>query len=222
VRQGFDQGPLRYPIGLSNLLHCDERSIAYEYEGVVSEVEKDLEAITGGGAENNTPLPQYEDVVSEVKKDLEAITVGGKVVVMHQSAEHVVMEWESDPMSDMIADSIVAVVLQLEENPGTGLVKVKPEPGTEGKAGEGGAEVNPRVVDVRAINALLRAIFGDVSLEEGEGVGEGKLTVTLDGKVAVVDAKSRQVDCEDEGLGEQVRVALRRIETAMLPIDCGC
>jgi len=57
----------------------------------------------------------------------EGLSVNGGALTIRKRAagpagvEHALVEWSSDPLTDMIADAVLSVVLQLEEEP-VGLV----------------------------------------------------------------------------------------------------
>ncbi|RVX04690.1 Cleavage and polyadenylation specificity factor subunit 3-I [Vitis vinifera] len=65
----------------------------------------------------------------------------------------------------------------------------------------------------KVIHALLVSLFGDVKLGEN-----GNLVISVDGNVAHLDKQSGNVESENEGLKERVRVAFQRIQNAVKPI----
>jgi hypothetical protein len=42
------------------------------------------------------------------------------IKIIHTGSDNITLEWISDPVSDMIADSVVALVSQLEVSPSKG------------------------------------------------------------------------------------------------------
>ncbi|XP_078442085.1 cleavage and polyadenylation specificity factor 73-I [Wolffia australiana] len=131
------------------------------------------------------------------------IVVHGRVTVTKESDEHVSVQWASDPISDMVSDSVVAVVLNISrEVPRVTAVEETLE--TE--------EQKERMAQ-KVVYALLVSLFGDVKVGDG-----GKLVVTVDGSVASVDRSSGDVECENESLRERVKTAVRRIQRAVRPI----
>ena len=132
-----------------------------------------------------------------------AIVVHGTVTVTKESEEHVSLQWASDPISDMVSDSVVAVVLNISRE-GPRVTAVEETTETE--------EQKERMAQ-KVIYALLVSLFGDVKVGDG-----GKLVVTVDGDMASVDRSSGDVECENEGLKERVKTAVRRIQSAVQPI----
>uniref|UniRef100_A0A6V7QX46 Pre-mRNA 3'-end-processing endonuclease polyadenylation factor C-term domain-containing protein n=1 Tax=Ananas comosus var. bracteatus TaxID=296719 RepID=A0A6V7QX46_ANACO len=113
------------------------------------------------------------------------------------------MQWSSDPISDMVSDSVVAMILNINrEGP-----KVTPvEEATR-------TQEETEKMAHKVIYALMVSLFGDVKVAE-----EGKLVITVDGDVAQLNGKNGEVECENEGLKERVRMAFRRIQGAVRPI----
>ncbi|XP_058084451.1 cleavage and polyadenylation specificity factor subunit 3-I-like [Magnolia sinica] len=144
----------------------------------------------------------YESVESPIdESEVPTLHVHERVTVKQESEKHVSLQWTSDPISDMVSDSIVALVLNINrEVPKVTVTETK----TEEKMGKTAEKV---------IFALLVSLFGDVKMGE-----EGKLVVTVDGNVARVDGKNGDVECENENLKERVRTAFRRIQSAVKPI----
>lgn len=146
----------------------------------------------------------YESVESpEEETDVPTIIIHKKVIIKQESEKYVTLQWSSDPVSDMVSDSVVAMVLNISRE---GL-KVMP---TE--------EINKSVEDMekmekKIVYSLFMSIFGDVKIGE-----ENKFVITVDGDVAHVDAKNGEVECENEGLKERIKTALNRIHGAIRPI----
>ncbi|KAG2288462.1 hypothetical protein Bca52824_048066 [Brassica carinata] len=123
---------------------------------------------------------------------LPALTVHERVTVKHESGKHISLQWSSDPISDMVSDPIVALVLNISRE----VPKI----------------VNGNKVE-KVIYALFVSLFGDVKLGEN-----GKLVISVDDNVAHLDKESGDVESEHDGLNERVRVAFHRIQSAVKPI----
>ncbi|KAF1002960.1 cleavage and polyadenylation specificity factor subunit 3-I [Apium graveolens] len=147
----------------------------------------------------------YESVESSTDDEsgVPTLRVHDKVTVKQESEKHVSLHWSADPISDMVSDSVVALVLNASrEMP---KVVVESEPVKDEVEDEKKAE--------KIINAILVSLFGDVKLGEN-----GKLVITVDGNVAHLDKQSGDVESENAGLKERVRMAFQRIQTAVKPI----
>eukprot|EP00262_Sarcandra_glabra_P021002 TRINITY_DN858_c0_g3_i1.p1 TRINITY_DN858_c0_g3~~TRINITY_DN858_c0_g3_i1.p1 ORF type:complete len:700 (+),score=105.45 TRINITY_DN858_c0_g3_i1:536-2635(+) len=144
----------------------------------------------------------YESVESLAdSSDVPTLHVHERVTVKQESEKHVSIQWASDPIGDMVSDSVVAVIMNINR-------EVPKVTVTETKTQEEMAKTAQKV-----IYTLLVSLFGDVKLGE-----EGKLVVTVDGNVAHVDGKNGNVECDNESLKERVRTAFRRIQSAVKPI----
>ncbi|CAI0375341.1 unnamed protein product [Linum tenue] len=152
------------------------------------------------------PLEQiYESVESGTDEEsgVPTLLVHKLVTVKQDSEKHISMHWAADPVSDMVSDSVVALVLNISRE----LPKVV----IESEASKTEEENEKRAEKV--IYALLVSMFGDVKRDEN-----GKLVISVDGNVAKLDKQNGDVESEHEGLKEKVRTAFRRIQTAVNPI----
>ena len=139
------------------------------------------------------------------------------------SPGQLVFEWVSNPVNDMIADSALAVVLQLEANPliYEGKVKqeaaghleikqVKLEPGDST-----GFKLENEQQRLTHIKDLLTAQYGEriVSDEDTKQV-----TVSVDDEYAVIDLLTLTGECNNAALKERVAAILNRVKLAVYPI----
>ncbi|XP_061990146.1 cleavage and polyadenylation specificity factor subunit 3-I-like isoform X1 [Rosa rugosa] len=147
----------------------------------------------------------YESVESSVDEEsgVPMLRVHDRVTVRQDTDKHVSLHWMSDPISDMVSDSIVALILNINRE--VPKVVIESEDITT-------EEENGRKTD-KVIRALLVSLFGDV--KPGEN---GKLVISVDGNVAQLDKQSGDVESENEGLKERVKTAFRRIQSAVKPI----
>ena len=147
----------------------------------------------------------YDSVESSTDEEsgVPTLRVHDRLTIKHDSEKHISLQWNSDPISDMVSDSVVALVLNINRE----VPKVVVE--SEDTKTE---EDNEKKVE-KVIYALLVSLFGDVKLGEN-----GKLVINVDGNVAHLDKQSGEVESENEGLKERVRTAFRRIQSAVKPI----
>ncbi|KAJ0970945.1 hypothetical protein J5N97_018904 [Dioscorea zingiberensis] len=146
----------------------------------------------------------YESVEPPPEEpDVPAVIVHERVTIRQESENYVSLQWSSDPVSDMVSDSVVAMILNISrEGP-------KVMPVAEANITE---EENEKTVH-KVVYSLLVSLFGDVKAGEA-----GRLIVTVDGDVAKVDWKNGEVECENESLKDRVKTACRRILSAARPI----
>ncbi|XP_042424103.1 cleavage and polyadenylation specificity factor subunit 3-I-like [Zingiber officinale] len=146
----------------------------------------------------------YESVEAPPEEpDVPTLIVHERVSIRQESENYLTMQWSSDPISDMVSDSVVAMILNISrEGPKvTAVAEVeKTQEETEKMAH-------------KVIYSLLVSLFGDVKVGE-----EGKLIVTVDGNVARLDGKNGEVECDDDSLKERVKIAFQRIQSAVRPI----
>ncbi|XP_062029745.1 cleavage and polyadenylation specificity factor subunit 3-I-like [Rosa rugosa] len=148
----------------------------------------------------------YESVESSVDEEsgVPTLQVHDRVTVRQDTDKHVSLHWMSDPISDMVSDSIVALILNINREVPKVVIEsedIKTE------------EENGRKTE-KVIHALLVSLFGDV--KPGEN---GKLVISVDGNVAQLDKQSGDVESENEGLKDRVKTAFRRIQSAVKPIS---
>ncbi|ESQ29353.1 hypothetical protein EUTSA_v10024010mg [Eutrema salsugineum] len=148
----------------------------------------------------------FESVESSIDEEtgLPALKVHERVTVKQESEKHISLQWSSDPISDMVSDSIVALVLNISRE--VPKIVVEEEDAVKSEK-ENGKKVE------KVIYALLVSLFGDVKLGE-----DGKLVISVDGNVAQLDKESGDVESEHGGLKERVRLAFQRIQSAVKPI----
>ncbi|TVU12817.1 hypothetical protein EJB05_46478, partial [Eragrostis curvula] len=146
----------------------------------------------------------YESVESAPEEcDVPALVVHERVTVRLDSESYVTLQWSSDPISDMVSDSVVAVILNISRE-GPKVVPVEEAAKTK--------EETERVAQ-KVVYALMASLFGDVKVGE-----EGKFIISVDGVVAHLDGHSGDVECENATLRERIKTAFRRIQGAVRPI----
>ncbi|KAF9663634.1 hypothetical protein SADUNF_Sadunf17G0071800 [Salix dunnii] len=108
--------------------------------------------------------------------------------VKQESDRHISLHWTADPISDMVSDSVVALVLNISREVPKVIVEAEDLKSEE----ENGKKAEKKIY------ALLASLFGDVKLGEN-----GKLVISVDGNVAELDKQSGDVESENEGLKER-------------------
>ncbi|KAG6396379.1 hypothetical protein SASPL_142527 [Salvia splendens] len=147
----------------------------------------------------------YESVEASTDEEsgVPTLKVHDKVTVKQETENHVSLHWTADPISDMVSDSVVALVLNASRE----LPKLMVESEQETNEDEQSKKAD------KIIHALLVSLFGDVKYEN-----EGKLLINVDGTTALLEKQSGEVECENEGLKERVKTAYRRVISAIKPI----
>ncbi|GAA0155198.1 RNA processing factor [Lithospermum erythrorhizon] len=147
----------------------------------------------------------YESVEPSTDEEsgVPILRVHDRVTVKQESEKHLSLHWSADPISDMVSDSIVALVLNASRELPKVVVELEPSLNEDESVKK----------TEKIMRALLVSLFGDVKYAE-----DGKLVINVDGNVAQLDKQTGEVESENEGLKERVRTAFRRIKSALKPI----
>ncbi|QDZ21096.1 subunit 3-I of mRNA cleavage and polyadenylation specificity factor [Chloropicon primus] len=166
----------------------------------------------------------FSKVKLEQRKGKEVICIEPGVELHSQEDSMAVLQWKSDPITDTIADSIVAVLMQLQMKPGvkkaSNGVPYRVMKSLARDQGEVDTKTGEKLFNPEAtlIDEVLESIFGKVEVDSSQ-----KAWIVNVGDVrATIDMQTHRVDCKDERVESQIRVAIKRIVQALYPIDCGC
>lgn len=117
--------------------------------------------------------------------------------------QFVVLEWTASPVNDMYADAVIGTILKAEQS-------------------EIDSKCIPSIVKVdkmhftECLMEMLAEMFGEDSVSKivrGE-----KLTVTVEGKSAVINIRNLEVKCEeDETLQQMVSTAVLKLHNCLIP-----
>ncbi|KAK9858462.1 hypothetical protein WJX84_012388, partial [Apatococcus fuscideae] len=138
----------------------------------------------------------------------EAVTVTYKPGQGEQMA-HVVLEWESMAAADLVADAIIAVLLQAGEEP----IELSAAEKARQQAVESGDTEAAADAEMQIVVALLRSQFGSADIDHQAGI----IFLRVDERMVVINMKTREVECPDSSLKDRVELALDRLMTAMRP-----
>jgi len=113
------------------------------------------------------------------------------------------IEWTANPVTDMYADAVIAVLLKAEQDP----IPVKSIP-------------PPMKIDrahfQECLLEMLKEMFGEGSLNKL--VQNNRVTLTVDGKEAVINIDTLDVRCQDDSLQQSIQSSVRRLHQAIFPI----
>uniref|UniRef100_A0AAY4BZK3 Cleavage and polyadenylation specific factor 3 n=1 Tax=Denticeps clupeoides TaxID=299321 RepID=A0AAY4BZK3_9TELE len=120
----------------------------------------------------------------------------------------VMLEWIANPLNDMYADAVTTVILEVQSNPKAQKVMAIKEESED-------LETFPKRVEI-----MFQDMFGEECVELKDS---NRLSVTVDGKTASINLKTRVVDyeegnTEDESIKEMVELAVQRLYDAMNPV----
>ena len=139
---------------------------------------------------------------------------GGQLTILKRAAdkkwgaEHALLQWDADPINDMIADAVLSVILQLEE---------EPEHLTRAEAAHRDAMKNKDKAGVQAARLRIVAAMLGVQFGEPRAIDEENQVVELRVENADVAVRygNRDVDCADAAVKSRVETALERIDMAI-------
>lgn len=143
-----------------------------------------------------------------------SLRVGDCVSVTHSSSkpDRIMLEWRGGPEADMIADAVIALILQSADEP-PGICELEEK---MFKAIKSGDTKSATMAQIKLLSQLLNAQFGSTKLDEKQGI----ILVQVDGKHVVLrtDLDSGHVidiQCADSALRSRVERAVDRMKIAM-------
>lgn len=193
-----------------------EKQEEEEEEGEKEDEEKKQkdEADAGGGAEDaKDGVTAGRGGGTGAAAEPEGLSVnGGALTIVKRPAgkvgvEHALIEWSSDPLTDMIADAVLSVILQLEEEP-EGLAEAEDAHKAAIAARDEAAAAAARL---RIVAAMLGVQFGEPDVDDAAQT----LRLRVDNVDAEVRYATRDVECADSAVKARVETALERIDMAI-------
>jgi cleavage and polyadenylation specificity factor subunit 3 len=146
----------------------------------------------------------------------ECVEVGEIVRVTYRPANnrlgydtHVVLEWAGGSKGDVVADAVLAVLLQTAGEP-EGAAELEQQRAAALADGDVAAALQ---AELQLAGMLLGAQFGSVDVNETTG----QISWAVDGESVVVDVVGGKVSCGNEALRVRVDKVRQRIHEAMKP-----
>ncbi|GAB1611085.1 Hypothetical predicted protein [Argonauta hians] len=133
-------------------------------------------------------------------------------ITLHVEPGRVVVEWNSNPVTDMYADAVVTVILRAESDPMPHRDVPPPLQATSHHYKE-------------CLQKMLVDMFGAESIKESSSSSsspaqEGTvLSVTVDSKAANIHLDTQKVECDDRLLQQTLETAVTKLYQAITPID---
>jgi cleavage and polyadenylation specificity factor subunit 3 len=186
-------------------------------QGSPAQTQKEGPAAAAGAALDSSGQQQGQQAAAAAEEP-QAVSVGGVVTVTHRPGDsargygpHVVLEWAGGSKGDVVADAVLAVLLQAAGEP-SGAASAEAARAAALSRGDARAAL---AAEARLAAALLGAQFGPAAVDDATG----RITLTLDddGTVAHVDVVSGKVDCTEPVTRARLERALRRIGDALRP-----
>jgi cleavage and polyadenylation specificity factor subunit 3 len=198
---------------------------------LMPEEEEDEENAEDGNAETTEPAKKKPRATKKAKKEIaeveassgenkfdvtkaEGLSINAGMVTIRKryadevtGVEHVVIEWNSDPLTDMIVDATLSAILQLEN---------EPEGLKEAEEGLRDAIKDKDTIEaekwrLKVVGAMLSAQFGHAKVNEKKST----LSLNIDGTDVTVEYRTRTVLCDNEALKQRLDVTIGRIDEAI-------
>jgi len=145
----------------------------------------------------------FEEIKQITLDENVALQIHDALYVIHSANSYVTLDWVSTPVNDMISDSILAIILQINQNPASYQVEKPPKP-----------MHTSDLQKLALVERHLVAHFGSVGVDQ-----ENKtITINFDGTDAIYKLMSQSVECADEQFREQIEDILKYIHGAVFPI----
>jgi len=144
----------------------------------------------------------FEEVTPITEEDKIGVQVHDTVQVTRSSPTHVTLYWVSNPVNDLITDSIVAIILQISQNQGSYQDEKQTSQDDQHK--------------LNLIERHLVAHFGNDSVIQYPE--DNTIKIAFDGTEAVYKLETRSIECADEQLKEQLEELMKYIHGAVFPI----
>jgi len=171
----------------------------------------------GEAAAPSSTKPAADAKAADEQPPRQALRVGEWLIVEEGerrpgAAPHVVLQWESDPVADMLADSVVAIILQMQDSP-IARAETAREAALRAEDMEG-----VRKAELEIVHKLMQAHFGPAQLDEEAGC----IAFETAGAPCTVHHQPHPamalVECVDEALKTRVERVLKRLEGALRPV----
>lgn len=206
------------------VLHRQAVAINKPFADIRLALEVMFEGIEGSGHFPVTSVSPQRDPSSSSKgaghqqqqQAEQAVSVGDIVLVryrpgdaVHGYESHVVLEWAGGSKGDVVADAVLAVLLQAAGEP-SGADAVEQQRQAALAAGDVSAALQ---AELQLAAMLLQAQFGPVVVNEAAG----SISWEVDGVAVVVDQLHGKVSCDSEPLRVRVDKVMQRISEALRP-----
>ncbi|XP_029652120.1 cleavage and polyadenylation specificity factor subunit 3 isoform X2 [Octopus sinensis] len=156
-------------------------------------------------------LPLLRYYLSQLAQNLEEIPEKNVLkvfgcITLHVESSRVLVEWNSNPVTDMYADAVVTVILRAESDP----MPHKNVPPALEVCDEHFKE---------CLEKMLIDMFGVESIKDPSKSQNGILSITVDSKTANIELATQKVSCDDRLLQQTLETAVSKLHQAITPIN---
>lgn len=164
---------------------------------------------------NTDTLDNQEGKIDRSEKDCDVtLRIGEGVTLTHSGrADRVLLEWIGGSKADLIADAVIAMILQSADEP-AGICEIEESMFKSIKAGD---TKSAMLEEMKLISQLLDVQFGSSTVDEKQGI----IFLDVDGKHVILttdmDSGDVIVKSADSALKARVERAVSRMKAALLP-----
>ncbi|GMH41155.1 hypothetical protein BSKO_09065 [Bryopsis sp. KO-2023] len=219
VKEGFDT-TMMHPSDLTTFTGLHTGRITHRqalpFSGSFEDLRLALEMIFDGVDFGGTHIGNIKRMKTGDKGCGEAIMINGLVGLTHMpgdSAEgydsHVVLEWQGGPMGDMVADAIIAALLQATgEFPELANAEKKRR-----NCLSKGDVHGTQLAELEMLHQLMKAQYGEAEMNEVEGT----VSLKANDMHVLIENWSGKVDCEDPTVKARIQKTVDRFQEALKP-----
>ncbi|KAG9294026.1 hypothetical protein G9A89_019364 [Geosiphon pyriformis] len=149
-----------------------------------------------------------EETIDE--NDMPTLTILNTIKVKQVGKNQIILEWLGNSMNDIIADSVLAVILNIESSPAS--IKVTK---TSHHSHHHHHHHHPEDIRGATMN-FLRKQFGEVYEKEDS---KKEVVVRLDEQTAIVNVETLEIETQHEALRERLIDQMERISRTVRPLD---
>lgn len=205
------------------MLHRQAVAVSKPFSEIRLALEVMFEGIDGSGhlpVKTAQQQQQQSSAAADSDSQEQCVDVGDIVRVRYRPANsalgydsHVVLEWSGGSKGDVVADAVLAVLLQTAAEP-AGAAEAEQKRKEALASGDVAAAV---AAELQLAGMLLAAQFGPVDVNETTG----QISWSADGTQVVVDVVGSKVSCDSEPLRARIEKVMERIQEALKPCALG-
>jgi len=161
-------------------------------------------------------LHQLSDDVASVQlkdQNKEALRIFDAITIV-KDGNMCVLEWDANPVNDMYADAVLAIVLRVDTDPQAKKIAVQRITKPDLQRG-----FRDR------LEVMIESMFGEGAFTPpvpGETPNDDNIVLNIDGLEIIINPKTREVICpEDVKLEEMLAESVKRLYATIMPIGSG-
>ena len=151
----------------------------------------------------------YENVKETTVNNKTILVVTDIISLSFPGDDHIIIEWASDPVNDMIADSIISLLMQPKFLPNMNNSTTKKESTTPTTT-----TATKTSKQVSSLVTLLQLEYGNATYDNTKN----NINIDIDGNIVNIDLSTKEVKCEHPHVLERVTPFASRVMSAVFPL----